>query len=76
MHVMIDYCHRSICIMILLQNYYSSKQLKKALAQFVEYYANERYHESLLFPHPSSNIARVMKRCHWVVIDPIHNKSG
>jgi hypothetical protein len=31
----------------LLPNYYSSKQFEKALTQFVEYYNNERYHESL-----------------------------
>ena len=32
---------------VLLQNYYSSKQFEKALAQFAEYYNDERYHESL-----------------------------
>ena len=32
---------------VLLQNYYSPSGLEKALSQFVEYYNNERYHESL-----------------------------
>ena len=32
---------------ILLQNYYSPSEFDKALAQFVEFYNNERYHESL-----------------------------
>ena len=43
----IERFHRSMKNVVLLQNYYSPSQLEKALAQFVEYYNNERYHESL-----------------------------
>jgi hypothetical protein len=43
----IERFHRSMKNVILLQNYYSPSGLKKTLAEFVEYYNNERYHESL-----------------------------
>jgi len=43
----IERFHRSMKNVVLLQNYYSPAELEKALAQFVEYYNNERYHESL-----------------------------
>ena len=43
----IERFHRSMKNVILLQNYYSPSGLEKALAEFVEYYNNERYHESL-----------------------------
>jgi transposase InsO family protein len=43
----IERYHRSMKNVVLLQNYYSPSELEKALAQFVEYYNNERYHESL-----------------------------
>ena len=43
----IERFHRSMKNVILLQNYYSPSELEKALAEFVEYYNNERYHESL-----------------------------
>jgi transposase InsO family protein len=43
----IERFHRSMKNVILLQNYYSPSGLKKTLAEFVEYYNNERYLESL-----------------------------
>lgn len=43
----IERFHRSMKNVILLQNYYSPSGLEKALAEFVEYDNNERYHESL-----------------------------
>lgn len=43
----IERFHRSMKNVILLQNYYSPSGLEKALVEFVEYYNNERYHESL-----------------------------
>ena len=32
---------------IKLDNYYSPEELEKSLTEFIEYYNNERYHESL-----------------------------
>jgi len=43
----IERFHRSMKNVVLLQNYYSPSELEKALAQFVEYYINARYYESL-----------------------------
>ncbi|MFC2053435.1 integrase core domain-containing protein [Chloroflexota bacterium] len=43
----IERFHRSMKNVVLLQNYYSPAELEISLAQFVEYYNNERYHESL-----------------------------
>ncbi len=43
----IERYHRSMKNVILLQNYYSPAALENAIAQFVYYYNNERYHESL-----------------------------
>jgi len=43
----IERFHRSMKNVVLLQNYYSPAELEKALAQFIKYYNNERYHESL-----------------------------
>ena len=39
--------HRSMKNQILLENYYLPGELKKRIGQFVSYYNNERYHESL-----------------------------
>jgi putative transposase len=43
----IERYHRSMKNAVLLQNKYFPSDLEKLLAQFVEYYTNERYHESL-----------------------------
>jgi len=43
----IERYHRSMKNVVLLQNYYSPSELNKSLALFVDYYNNERYHESL-----------------------------
>jgi transposase InsO family protein len=39
--------HRALKNRILLQNYYLPGQLEARLAEFVEFYNNRRYHESL-----------------------------
>jgi transposase InsO family protein len=43
----IERYHRSIKNVITLQNYYFPGELKNAISDFVQYYNNERYHESL-----------------------------
>ena len=43
----IERWHRSMKNVVKLQNYYSPSQLLKAIDDFVEYYNNQRYHESL-----------------------------
>ena len=43
----IERYHRSIKNVITLENYYLPGDLKKAVSDFVDYYNNERYHESL-----------------------------
>jgi putative transposase len=43
----IERYHRSLKNQILLQNYYLPGQLEARLADFVDYYNNRRYHESL-----------------------------
>ena len=43
----IERWHRTMKNVVKLQNYYSPKELEKAIVDFVEYYNNERYHESL-----------------------------
>ena len=43
----IERWHRSMKNVVLLENYYSPSDLKNAVAAFVEYYNNGRYHEAL-----------------------------
>jgi len=43
----IERYHRSMKNIVKLENYYFPEQLKERLAEFVEYYNNHRYHESL-----------------------------
>jgi putative transposase len=43
----IERWHRSLKNVIKLQNYYSPSELEQAIGEFVEYYNNERYHESI-----------------------------
>ena len=43
----IERYHRSMKNVIKLENYYSPKELKYRLKEFIDYYNNHRYHESL-----------------------------
>ena len=43
----IERWHRSMKNVIKLQNYYSPSELQRAIAEWVEYYNNQRYHEAL-----------------------------
>jgi len=43
----IERWHRSMKNQVLLENYYMPGELEQRISQFVEYYNNERYHESL-----------------------------
>ena len=43
----IERYHRSMKNVIKLDNNYSPEELEKSLAEFIEYYNNKRYHESL-----------------------------
>jgi len=43
----IERWHRSMKNVVKLQNYYSPSQLAEAIDDFVKYYNNQRYHESL-----------------------------
>ena len=43
----IERYHRSMKNVIKLENYYSPDELKARLAEFINYYNNHRYHESL-----------------------------
>jgi transposase InsO family protein len=43
----IERYHRSLKNVVLLQHYYSPSQLQEAIADFIDYYNNQRYHESL-----------------------------
>ncbi|MFC2025852.1 IS3 family transposase [Chloroflexota bacterium] len=50
----IERWHRSMKNIVQLQNYYSPSQLAEAIDDFVEYYNNQRYHESLDNMTPAS----------------------
>jgi putative transposase len=43
----IERWHRSLKNIIKLQHYYTPSQLRVAIAEFIDYYNNHRYHESL-----------------------------
>jgi transposase InsO family protein len=43
----IERYHRSMKSVVKLHNYYCPAELEKAIEQFVDYYNNQRYHESL-----------------------------
>ena len=43
----IERWHRSMKNVVKLQHYYSPSELEKAIAEWVEYYNDQRYHESL-----------------------------
>jgi putative transposase len=43
----IERWHRSMKNVVKLQNYYSPSELKRAIAEWVEYYNHQRYHEAL-----------------------------
>jgi transposase InsO family protein len=43
----IERYHRSLKNIVKLQHYYTPAQLREAIADFVSYYNNQRYHESL-----------------------------
>ena len=43
----IERWHRSMKNVVKLEHYYSPEELERAIAKFVNYYNNERYHESL-----------------------------
>ena len=43
----IERYHRSMKNVVKLQNYYSPGALELSLAEFVEYYNNQRYHEAI-----------------------------
>jgi transposase InsO family protein len=46
----IERWHRTMKNVVKLENYYSPGELERALARFVEYYNNRRYHESPSLP--------------------------
>ena len=50
--------HRSMKNRILLENYYLPSQLELSIGEFVEYYNNQRYHESLDNLHAGRRLLR------------------
>ena len=43
----IERWHRSMKNVVKLQNYYAPSELERAIAEWVEYYNHQRYHEAL-----------------------------
>jgi transposase InsO family protein len=43
----IERWHRSMKNVVKLQNYYSPSELEQSIAEFVDYYNNQRYHEAI-----------------------------
>jgi putative transposase len=43
----IERWHRTMKNVVKLQNYYSPSELEQAIAEFVAYYNNQRYHEAI-----------------------------
>ena len=43
----IERYHRSMKSIILLEHYYSTEELQSRISAFVDYYNNQRFHESL-----------------------------
>ncbi len=43
----IERYHRSMKNVVNLQNYFSPEELEREIVQFVDYYNNRRYHETL-----------------------------
>ena len=62
----IERYHRSMKNIILLDNYYSPEELELHIGNWVEYYNNERYHESIDNVTPRDkylgNDARILQR--------------
>jgi transposase InsO family protein len=50
----IERYHRSMKNVVKLHHYYSLSDLKKAIDEYIEYYNNQRYHESLNNCTPAS----------------------
>ena len=61
----IERYHRTMKNVIKLENYYSPEELERSIAQFVEYYNHQRYHESLNNLTPSDvyhgNAEKILK---------------
>lgn len=61
----IERYHRTMKNVIKLENYYSPEELERSVAQFVEYYNHQRYHESLNNLTPSDvyhgNAEKILK---------------
>jgi transposase InsO family protein len=58
----IERYYRSIKNVVMLENYYFSEDLRNAIAEFVEYYNNHRYHESLNNLTPADVFMAVRKK--------------
>ena len=61
----IERYHRSMKIVLLQDNYYSSENLEKEISRWVQHYNNERYHESINNLTPSDvYFGRAEQRLH------------